>query len=54
MSHYKLHVGSSEKTNSRRNLLARSFSKSLRLDRNNATDVHTAKQVSVSIHPHMQ
>lgn len=48
MSHYKLHVGSSEKTNSRRNLLARSFSKSLRLDRNNAADVHTAKQVSFS------
>ena len=36
---------SSEKTNSRRNLLAKSFSKSLRLDKNNPSDVHSAKQV---------
>ena len=40
---------SSEKTNSRRNLLARSFSKSLRLDKNNPSDVHSAKQVLLHV-----
>lgn len=39
---------SPEKTNSRRNLLSRSFSKSLRLDKNNASDVHHAKQVGIA------
>ena len=53
MSRSRPHVGS-EKTSSRRNLLARSFSKSLRLDKNNAADAHSAKQVSFSIIYHIQ